>query len=306
MRICLFGGTGFLGRHVIADADRVPGLAMRVVSRTPDRHAPAPNVTYVRGDLLSLDSLHGAIGEGDIVVNLAYLKDRPAEDNLKAIDNLLDAALNQRAALFLHCSTAVVVGRTDVDVVTETTATAPAIEYERVKLEIERRVLDRLKTRIRTVVVRPTAIIGRGGENLVPQIESVKGDARWKQRAKMALFAGRTMNMVCVENVVSAIEFLLSYPPPLDQEVFIVSDDDSPQNTYPEVMNVLAGRPPGSYSSRFEHRFLYRSLMAALGRSDTNLTRRYSSAKLKALGWTPRVEFADGLRRAAEGAGLGI
>lgn len=304
MRICLFGGTGFLGRHFVAENARVPGREIRVVTRHPDRHPSSPNLAYVSGDLLSPATLIDAIGAGDTVVNLAYLQGRPAEENFQAADNLVRAALQRGVSQVLHCSTAVVVGRSSQDVITESSPAHPLTEYERVKLEIERRILSGLRGRIRTLVVRPTAIIGEGGSNLVAQIESLKRDTVLAQRLKLFLFAGRTMNLVCVENVVSAIEFLLSSPPSLDQETFIVSDDDSPQNTYPEVMRILAGRARVWSSTRLRHRFLFWSLMTLMGRSDTNLTRRYSSAKLKAQGWVPRVDFVAGLRGVARSAGL--
>jgi len=94
------------------------------------------------------------------------------------------------------------------------------------------------------------------------------------------------MNLVSVENVVAALEFLLDAKK-VDREVFIISDDDSPVNNYRGVENRLLANFGKSYPVPrvFIPEFLLRVLLRLAGKSNTNPSKKYSGQKLAALGF---------------------
>jgi NADH dehydrogenase len=75
--VAVFGGTGFLGRNIVAHL-RTKGLAVRVVARHPTRAErvfgePRPELSYQTGDLLDERSTAAAIEGAYMVVNAASL-----------------------------------------------------------------------------------------------------------------------------------------------------------------------------------------------------------------------------------------
>ena len=75
--VAVFGGTGFLGRNIVAQL-RTKGLAVRVVARHPERAEqlfgePQPELSYQAGDLLDERSTAAAIAGAYMVVNAASL-----------------------------------------------------------------------------------------------------------------------------------------------------------------------------------------------------------------------------------------
>lgn len=76
MKIAITGGTGFIGRHVVA-ALAAAGHEITVVARTP---MPIAGATVVRGDVADR-AIGAAIGSVDLVVHLAALADASLSTN---------------------------------------------------------------------------------------------------------------------------------------------------------------------------------------------------------------------------------
>ncbi len=75
--VAVFGGTGFLGRNIVARL-RKKGLAVRIIARHPGRAErmfgePRPELSYQAGDLLDERSTAAAIAGAYMVVNAASL-----------------------------------------------------------------------------------------------------------------------------------------------------------------------------------------------------------------------------------------
>ena len=70
MKIAVTGGTGFIGRHVVA-ALAAAGHELTVIARTP---TPMDGATVVRGDVADR-AIGAAIGPVDIIIHLAGLAD---------------------------------------------------------------------------------------------------------------------------------------------------------------------------------------------------------------------------------------
>jgi nucleoside-diphosphate-sugar epimerase len=254
------------------------------------------------GDLLDAASLRSFVERGAAVVNLAFLAGRAGADNRAALENLARACGAAGASRVVHVSTAVVVGRSPVQVVTEQTSCAPASPYEAAKLEGEEILLGFLKGICPVTILRPTEVFGEGGRGLVKLAEGVMRDSPLAAALKLALVGRRKLNLVYVQNVAAAIRFLTTTDAPIDGQRYIVSDDDAPQNNYSDVVRLLRlswQRPPSPSPVVTCPPALLGALLWARGRSNINPRRTYSAERLAALGFRERIPFVTGLERFA-------
>ena len=302
-KICIIGGTGFIGRHLISELQNEGYRDVRILTRDEKIATFLPSQFQIKqGDLLDPDSMNRFIAPDSTVINLAYLPGNSIYLNLKAIKNIIDACLAKRAARLIHCSTAVVAGCVKDNVINEDTACIPVTPYEKSKLEIENILIKRLNGKSELIVLRPTAVFGRHGKNLIKVANDLISLPSFITSLKTALFYKRRLNLVCVENVVSAILFLMQINDRMDGERFIVSDDDERENNYYDTINLLANhfghKPVKAFYMPYGYSIL-RMLLAASKRSNSNAHRNYSSNKLFSLGFKKSIQFREGVRQFA-------
>jgi UDP-glucose 4-epimerase len=117
-RICVVGGSGFLGSHV-ADVLSQAGNEVRIYDRSPARWQ-RPDQTVVGGDVLDLTSLEAAIAGCEVVYNFAALADlndaltRPIESvetNVLGAVNVLEACRRNAVRRLMYASTVYVYSR---------------------------------------------------------------------------------------------------------------------------------------------------------------------------------------------------
>jgi nucleoside-diphosphate-sugar epimerase len=299
MNVCVTGASGFLGTHLLQRAATDDALHVRSLTRRRAAAGGATGrVTSVIGDLLDPATLTRFIEPGAVVVHLAYSTDAPAETNLRAAHNLAHACATSEAATLVHLSTAIVVGRSTDDVITEDTPSKPVGAYERTKLRIEEILIERLAGRCPVIVLRPTAIFGPGGRNLLKLSRELRSDSRAVGQVKASLFGRRRMNLVAVDNVAAAILFLVRGAQSHGAR-FIISDDEAAENNYADVVRTLCSafdRPePRSIPLPFAETLLSLGLRAK-GASNTNPRRVYSAHKLAAAGFRKPIAFDAALR----------
>ncbi len=299
------GASGFIGRHLTRVLQDRAGAEIRALRRSNDclNTSCEPKIVAVDGDLLRPSTLVPLLTPGCVVVNLAYLGSRAKHQNMEAIRNLAAACATAEVKRLIHCSTAAVVGNVPDSEITEKTSCRPLTNYERTKLEIEKALLQQSRDSFELAIVRPTAVFGPGGRNLVKLANDLT-NSRWIVRyLKSCLFGDRRMNLVCVENVVSAIEFLIDMDKSVDGEIFIVSDDDSPINSYRELESYLLHRF-GLKEYPLRRISLQNTalpfLLRLAGRSNTNPRRIYSDRKLRNAGFKKSVSLEETLRSFAD------
>ncbi len=239
MVVSVFGGSGFVGRLLSEQLAREPGVSLRLLSRRETASATDDAIHRFRGDLLDLDSPLRVIVPGSVAINLAYQRGGTRRQNLKMAENLAEACRRNRATRLLHCSTAVVAGSAPQQVITEEVACRPLNEYQRTKLDIEHLLRERLSGHCALTILRPTAVMGPGGRNLVKLASELRSRNRLVCQLKAVLQGERRLHLVCVENVTAAIRFLALESQPTD-DCFIVSDDDEPENNYRQISRWLA------------------------------------------------------------------
>jgi nucleoside-diphosphate-sugar epimerase len=116
MRVCVTGGTGFLGGFLVRDLV-AKGEAVRVLARPSPRAdaLQAAGVEIVRGDLGDAQSISRAVSGADIVYHLAAKVGAAArkdyfEANVAGTERVLAACEQQGVGQFVYASSLVVYG----------------------------------------------------------------------------------------------------------------------------------------------------------------------------------------------------
>lgn len=298
--IAVAGASGFIGKQLLDCLSDFPDIAVRVLLHIDHdvRRLNYPNIVSVEGDLMRPETLHSLLEPDCTVVNLVYLSSRSQSENLLAISNLADACARAKVKRLVHCSTAVVAGRAPGDQITEETPCDPRNGYERTKYEIEKFLLEKSHGRFELAILRPTAVFGPGGKNLLKLANDLRFGNKFTNYLKACLYGNRRMNLVCVDNVVSALIFLIEKEVRINGEIFIASDDESAINNYRDVEKYLQKKfgykdytiPPIPLGT-----FLLSTLLKLLGRSNTNPQRVYCDRKLMSAGCGKSISFESGL-----------
>lgn len=160
MQVFLTGATGYIGTAV-ADRLRAAGHKLTGLARSDaaaDR-LTAAGARPVRGDFSDPKSVGSAARSADGVISLATTYN-PAVDG-PAIDAILEALAGSDKP-FVYTSGIWSHGDTGGVVVDETTPPKPAALVQW-RVAVEDRVREGAKRGIRTVVIRPAIVYGRGG-----------------------------------------------------------------------------------------------------------------------------------------------
>jgi nucleoside-diphosphate-sugar epimerase len=178
MRVFLTGATGYIGTAV-AERLRAAGHELTGLARSDAAAArlKSAGITPVRGDFSDPKSVGSAARSADGVISLATTYN-PAIDG-PAIDAILEALAGSNKP-FIYTSGIWSHGDTGGKVVDETSPPKPA-ELVKWRQAVEDRVLGGAKRGIRTVVIRPAIVYGRGGGIPAGFVESARkeGAARF-------------------------------------------------------------------------------------------------------------------------------
>ncbi|RMH61901.1 MAG: complex I NDUFA9 subunit family protein [Zetaproteobacteria bacterium] len=149
-RLCVIGGSGFVGRAIVRRATRA-GYRVTVACRHPEkaRHLTVEGVRLVRADIASGKGLDAALRGADAVINLVgvlYEKGRFTFDavHVHGTEHVLDACAQQGVPRYVHMSA---LGAGAV----------PESAYARSKSEAEARVR---AANLAWTVFRPSVIYG--------------------------------------------------------------------------------------------------------------------------------------------------
>lgn len=295
-RVVIIGASGFIGQHLIRELIKKEGIEIRVlVHQTPIKIQEG--ISYIEGDLLRLSSLDDLLSEDSVVINLAYLPN----NNPQAMKNLAISCEKNRVKRLIHCSTAVVVGSTQTDFIREDTTCRPTSEYQISKFVIENDLLKLSKGKFELTILRPTAVFGDGGKNLLKLVNDLIDGNMLLNYSKSCIYGHRSMNLVSVENVVSALFFLLDSKN-IDREIFIISDDDAKINNYRDVEERLLKIFDKSYCVPRVPipKFILTTILRVIGKLSISPYVKFSDKKLCELGHIKTQAFDQALSTFAE------
>lgn len=300
--ITIIGASSFIGRHSLEQILSKNQYSIKVLAHATSNFPTTNNLEVVKGNLNKIETLKDLVVTGATVINFAYLKNSSPEDNITAIVNLAEVCKRERIKRLIHVSTAVVTGRTADNLITEETKCNPMNNYEKVKLVIENILIENYSDYFEVVVLRPTAVFGANGQNLLKLCNDILHGNKVINYMKSCLYYKRTMNLVAVHNVTAAVEHLLNAID-LNKEVFIISDDDNSMNNYRDLerylMNVFKIK---DYPIPIVPlpKWLLSKILAIMGKTNINPIVKYDTKKLTASGYRKKIDFEEALQRYTE------
>lgn len=213
--ILLTGGTGFVGRHLLA-ALLARGEAVRVFTRTASALGQREGMEVAEGDLADPLAVERAMEGARVVVHLAARVAHPSDQpdalyefNVRSTAVLAAAARRAGVSRFVHLSSAGVYGDGRRGTRhSERDAPRPGNAYERSKLAAEHALaaaLDGGKARL--TILRPTGIYGPGRPVTRAWLGEVRHRALWMHANPRVI-----VHPTHVDDVVQACLRLLASP----------------------------------------------------------------------------------------------
>ncbi len=240
--LVVIGESGFIGRNLIKRISQKNYIKLRVLVQR-DEHIQLfqgiPNATVIKGTLLRKETLENLLLPGCTVVNLAYMENETQATNVLAIKNLSDVCRSKKIKRLVHCSTAAVVGNVRSKKIDENTQCNAKADYEITKLKVEEHLIISAHGHYELAILRPTSVFGPGGKNLIKLADELTHKANFLNYLRSCFSGKRSMNLVCLDNVISSIFFLCESYLDLDQNLFIISDDNNPFNNYRDIEDIL-------------------------------------------------------------------
>ena len=324
--VLLTGATGFVGSHV-AEALVARGDTVRTLARNGSDTAfiESLGVVVVRGDLTDAEAIKRAVEGCDVVVHCAAKVgdwghvDEYRKVNVEGLRNLLDAVLGKPLHRFVHVSTLGVYAARHHYATDETEPlpndhidgyTQSKVEAERLALQYHR------KQGVPVTILRPGFVYGPRDRMVLPRLVD-----RLKERSVIYIARGRyALNTVYVGNVVDAV--LLAIDAPAEAcvgEVFNITDGEfvSKRKFFETVADGLGLKRPRGFPPvpiwlarvmanwregvfrRKNKPHPPRITQAQLKFAGLNLDFSIAKARTK-LGYTPRVLFDEGMKKALE------
>lgn len=284
--VVITGASGLIGRHLR------PELSDRPVTLLGRRRLDLqPNETWQHTDLAQPVTLPH-LPSSSSLCHMAYAMDEH-EANLAYTHHAIDA-VNACPTIdhVVMMSSVSVYGANAAGLIDEETTPRPDSAYARTKAACEKAWLDRLRRSCRLTVLRPTAVIASDG----PGLDALVGDALHhpaRSIAKRALQHRSTVHFIAVDTVVAATRFVLDREGQR-REIFVVSDDEAPENsdyaTMQQTVRGLVGRKP--LGTPVLPQPLERPLGRILGKP-LGVRRMFSSAKIAEAGFVPRASLLD-------------
>jgi NADH dehydrogenase len=147
-RIFVTGGTGFVGRHIIA---ALGGRPLRLLVREPANQAEAGAADLVRGDVTDPASLAGTMDGCDTVIHLVAIIEESGDATFDRVirqgtENVLSEAKRAGVSRFIHMSA---LGAMD----------DPRFGYQQAKYRAEQAVIG---SGLNYTIFRPSVIFGKG------------------------------------------------------------------------------------------------------------------------------------------------
>jgi UDP-glucose 4-epimerase len=217
-RILVTGGSGFIGRHAVAELSRA-GAQVRVVDLKP--HSD-PDVDIVVGDIADLDALGLAFAGGiDSVVHLAAVTsvlrsleqpDVTFTTNVAATHALLEAARAAGVRSLVFASTNAVTGPMDAPAIVETAPLRPLTPYGATKAAAEMLMSAYTASYgLRCVCLRLTNVYGPGMQAKDSIVARLMRAIRLERKFEIYGDGRQVRDYVHVSDVVAAVRLGLDH-----------------------------------------------------------------------------------------------
>lgn len=241
MKVAITGGTGFIGRRVVA-AHVALGDEVRILSRNPANNLSLPqNVAVVTGDLTSDKSLEAFVENADVLYHCAgELRDitRMEDLHINGTNRLARAAAG-RIGRWVQLSSVGVFGPHVAGAVNEDTAIAPVGPYETSKAAADKVVaLAAADGAFEMALLRPANVFAGDMTN-----NSLFGLLAMLERGLFFYIGqpGAIVNYVHADNVAAALRLCATVPAAAGRS-YVISDPQ-PIETFIGALAFEIGRP---------------------------------------------------------------
>lgn len=244
-KIVVTGAAGFLGGRLTKQLAASGMYDVVATSRRTERKTEleVTGCTFIAGDLLNMDFCLQLTKDADIIVHCAALSSVWGsyydfyDANVITTKNLLDAAAQNGVSKFIFISTpSIYFDFTDRYNVTEDDILPgkSVNAYASTKLIAEQFVLSKNSDQIKTVALRPRAIIGAEDTVIFPRIIRAYTDGRLK-----IIGDGKTLgDLTAVRNVIEAVHCCIRANDAAMGEAYNISDG-SPVLLWPTINRIL-------------------------------------------------------------------
>lgn len=252
--ILVAGGTGFVGRHVMAlfDQREVSVKALvRDVSTVPSEWRKSDNISIVVAPSpWTPETIRLQTGSATTIVNLAGLahqrnvhSDALAGAHQGLTDALIGSFGDPANARFIHLSSiGAVTGSMAPNAINDFSAPAPQTEYGRAKRKAEISVEQLAKQGAMAISLRPPLVVGRDGRGNWARLVKLARTRAWLPLGGI----GNRRSLCTVETLARAIVHLCTVPwEPTQSGNYAIADD--PPLATDAIISLLRqgmGRPP--------------------------------------------------------------
>ena len=316
MRVCVTGGTGFLGGYLVRDL-LAKGVEVCVLARPSPRAEAleAAGVEVVRGDLADTESIARAVSGADVVYHLAAKVGSAATSeyfaaNVSGTERVLNACAQQRVGQFVYASSLAVYGpvkegeRIDEDTPFDD---KPELRdpYAQSKIAADRLVSSfAQRAGMPTVILREGIVFGPGRRLPIGMFAFQMGDTN--------VVFGNPKNrfpLNYVENLIDAMQVAVASGTGLRQ-FNVLDDDDLALARYHELKSSL-DHSRTRFSSPWALHLaspVMEALRPIVSMGDLRLSKHqlerslqdrwYDTSRIRqATGWQPRVPLEEAIRR---------
>ena len=298
--IVLLGASGFLGHHFLLN--RKKEIKVKAITREVKIYSNQyENVDWYKTDISSEGCLEQFLEKDDVVVNLIYASDKGKNYNLHLLERIINSCQKRNIYRLIHCSSVVVTGRTKKRVTDEKTECFPITHYQKTKHMLEELVINANSHGLDTTILRPTAILGVGGENLKKLTFELKNESKYKLWIKSLLFGARPMHLVPVRNVVNSLDALIYNKKKINGQIYNISSDYDKNNTYKNIEKILLKNISNDYEPPSIHAplFILAIILSIFGKRDEDINKIYLSDKIRSLDYEETESLEEAIQEFA-------
>jgi len=318
MRVCVTGGTGFVGKALVKRL-LVGGAHVRALARPSPRAdaLEAAGAEVIRGDLADADAIARAVQDAEVVYHAAAKvsgggsREKFFDANVRGTDAVLQAGLRAKPRRIVYLSSIAVYGLAEPDeTIDEDTPFDDRPEerdfYAWSKIEADRLAMKFAKhSPVPVTIVRPGVIFGPGRPLPAALIGARIG--------KLDIVFGRPSQpypLIYIENLLDALELAAQSPDPRLLQYIVIDDEKVTLGEYhsargkitasrtiflpawPVVTAATVSHPVLRFFPGDAGAFSRRQMLRA------SQDRHYSTRRLRdELRWSPKVPLAEAIER---------